>query len=141
MKILKALVLVILVFFSTSCAEHHVIKSDAPCFVPYKDYLYKTCKDFNFSVDSKAYKIKKGFVTDFSSIPKIFWSIYSPHQSNTVRSAIIHDYLYTKRARVDRRYADSVFYNSLLKDKVSNSQSYLFWASVRIFGKSSYHVK
>lgn len=127
--------------FLTACVPRHLLQAGDPCFVPYKNFSFKLCKDFPFKVDGKNYKIPKGFITDFASIPRIFWNIYSPHQANTIKSAIIHDYLYTNAANVQRSYADDVFYNELLQDDVNIGQAILFWVSVRIFGSSSYHKR
>jgi len=37
--------------------------------------------------------LPKGFVTDFASIPRVFWSVL-PRDGDYVYAAVIHDYLY-----------------------------------------------
>jgi hypothetical protein len=48
-----------------------------------------------------------GFVTDFASIPRAFWSILRPDGTYTY-PAIVHDYLYWTQIR-PREVADKIF--------------------------------
>jgi hypothetical protein len=60
----------------------------------------------NFWID-----IPAGFVTDFASVPQIFWSIIPPTGTKT-RAAVIHDYLYTAHPQ-GRPWADKVFLEAM----------------------------
>jgi hypothetical protein len=53
-----------------------------------------------------AVTVPKGFVTDFASIPRVFWSVLRPDGDYTY-PAIIHDYLYW-RQDTTREVADNI---------------------------------
>jgi Protein of unknown function (DUF1353) len=52
-------------------------------------------------------RVPPGFVTDLTSIPRIFWSLIDP-SGNYSHAAVIHDYLYWEQF-TDRSTADLVF--------------------------------
>ena len=51
--------------------------------------------------------VPDGFVTDFASVPRLFWSFVSPTGRHS-RAAVVHDYLYTQ-TEVSQVVADAVF--------------------------------
>lgn len=55
--------------------------------------------------------IPYGFVTDFASVPKLFWSAISPI-GKTKLASLIHDYIYVTQI-YDRDFADKEFYKWL----------------------------
>lgn len=55
----------------------------------------------------KPVEVPKGFVTDFASIPRIFWSAVEP-SGEYAFAAVIHDYVYWKQDR-PRSEADAIF--------------------------------
>ena len=99
--------------------------------------------------------VKKGFVTDLASTPKIMWNIIAPW--DIARAAIIHDFLYKRirqyRAgrnsglgtenkeivRTAKKAADDVFLMGM-KDadpSVSTWKIYSAYYAVRMFGRWS----
>ena len=59
--------------------------------------------------------VPSGFVTDFASIPRLFWNLFPPTGSYG-KAAVIHDWLYQKRIVrngcyrfVERAEADAIF--------------------------------
>jgi len=92
--------------------------------------------------------IPKGFITNFASIPRLFWSIYPPlgygKGFNYAKSAMLHDFLYTSNAknsagqRYTRKEADEIFLESMLAVGVYRFNAYLFWICVRLFGRKNY---
>ncbi len=42
-----------------------------------------------------AFKIPKGFKTDFASIPRIFWTFIAPEDQSILIPSIIHDFVYS----------------------------------------------
>lgn len=77
--------------------------------------------------------VPQGFVSNGTSIPRILWSIWPPHDYY-VKAAILHDYLYN-RGIGTRKEADKVFYEAL---KVLGTPTWLskcFYWGVRLFGK------
>jgi hypothetical protein len=44
--------------------------------------------------------VPKGFETDFASVPRVFWTIIPPDGKYT-KAAVVHDYLYNKRGKLE----------------------------------------
>ena len=99
--------------------------------------------------------VKKGFVTDLASTPKIMWNIIAPW--DIARAAIIHDFLYKRirqyragrnsglgtenqeTVRTAKKAADDVFLMGM-KDadpSVSTWKIYSAYYAVRMFGRWS----
>ncbi len=99
--------------------------------------------------------VKKGFVTDLASTPKIMWNIIAPW--DIARAAIIHDFLYKRirqyradrnsglgienqeTVRIARKAADDTFLMGM-KDadpSVSTWKIYSAYYAVRMFGRWS----
>jgi hypothetical protein len=77
--------------------------------------FYKVTAPFNYAVgypDGKTIvHVPAGFITDFASIPQIFWNIIPP-TGFYGKAAVIHDFLY-KTANINgmtivQKYADDV---------------------------------
>jgi hypothetical protein len=60
-------------------------------------YTFKVYSPFEYHVgkypSNEIIKVPVGFVTDFASIPRAFWSILPPID-NYAKAAVIHDWLY-----------------------------------------------
>lgn len=54
----------------------------------------------------EAVTVPKGFIMDFGSIPRIFWSVLRPGE--LAYAAVVHDYLYWTQTR-SREEADNIF--------------------------------
>lgn len=88
--------------------------------------------------------IPQGYVTDFASIPRIFWTIFSPYGRNT-NPSILHDYCYTSKVMSNlvgdqegRKLADELFYNNMLAEGVPKLGAKIMFLAVRYFGKGHY---
>lgn len=73
-----------------------------------------------------------GFVTDFASIPRAFWSLLRPDAQYTY-PAIIHDYLYWDQS-VSRREADNVFKAVMEDFKIKPVTIATIYSGVRMGG-------
>jgi len=80
--------------------------------------------------------IKEGFVTDFASIPRVFWNIVSPYDKHA-KAAVIHDYLYKTR-ELPRRICDEIFLEAMEVLGVSWWKRNLMYYIVRVLGKKHY---
>jgi hypothetical protein len=84
--------------------------------------------------------IQKGFKTDLTTVPQIFWSIFPPigtkHEQYGT-PAILHDYLYSNKI-FDRKTCDLVFLQAMKQEKCNLFTRYLFYFAVRIFGGKHY---
>ena len=88
--------------------------------------------------------IPQYFITDFASIPRVFWVIFSPYGKAT-QASVLHDYMYSSTtlsgwfgSNASRYVADRMFYNNMLASGVPKVQAYLMYKCVRIFGGSRY---
>lgn len=94
--------------------------------------------------------IPEGYVTDFSSVPRILWNIIPSH-GLSMTSSVLHDYMYTSRplqdrfnlgpkARVDveRYIADRIFLENLQTSGMKKWQSWLMYLAVRLFGRKKF---
>jgi hypothetical protein len=88
-----------------------------------------------FSVKVKSgrvIEVPQGFVTDFASVPRIFWRIIPPWGEYSP-AAVVHDWLYTK-AECTRKEADDIFLELMARLGVPLVvRTAMYWA-VRIGG-------
>lgn len=97
-------------------------------FVIYKNYKH-TLSNNNTII------IPKGYITDFASIPRIFWVIFPPHFYSYRKASIIHDYLYTeKELTITRKEADKEFKLLLKQNQAWFITQFIFYTYVRLFG-------
>jgi hypothetical protein len=78
-----------------------------------------------------------GFVTDFASIPRIFWSILPPDGKYTY-PAILHDYLYWTQTRT-KEVADNILKFGMEEFSVGTVTSMAIYNAVRAFGGSAWN--
>lgn len=104
----------------------------------WRDWIYWTLlKDYSFDVwyegSSEKMVVPKWFMFEGASIPRIFRTLVGhPMTIKVLRAALIHDWLYiTKKS--SRKYADDVFYESMIISWVSKRKALLFYYMVRIF--------
>ncbi len=113
---------------------------DIHCLEIYPCSKSKFCilEDFEYPMRKRVIFVKKGFITNLASIPRIFWMIYPPFGLYTL-AAIIHDFLYSKMGAVQvhsRKEADDIFLEIMKETGVSWHTRILFYIAVRLFGKS-----
>lgn len=77
-------------------------------------------------------RVPVGFVTDFASIPRIFWSLLRPDGIYSY-AAIIHDYLYWEQ-HVSRDTADDVFKFCMEDFRIEPSIVATVYGAVRLGG-------
>ena len=80
--------------------------------------------------------IPKGFLTDFASIPKLFWSILgSPATTKARKAAVCHDFLYQQGSSYGTREdADNAFLYLMTEDNVGIIKRYSMYYAVRLGG-------
>lgn len=80
--------------------------------------------------------VPAGYVTDFASIPRLFWRL-EPPLGPAGKAAVVHDYLYSTRGlagRYTRAAADGIFREAMGVLKVPAWKRSLMWAAVRVGG-------
>ncbi|MEM7429183.1 MAG: trypsin-like serine protease [Pseudomonadota bacterium] len=80
--------------------------------------------------------VPAGFVTDFASIPRIFWSLLRPDGEYTY-PAIIHDYLYWTQT-TSREAADEIFKIAMEDFGIDAAKILSIYAAVRAGGRSAW---
>lgn len=84
--------------------------------------------------------VDEGFITDFASIPRIFWSVIGHPAGKYAQAAVLHDYMY-KTGEFSRSRADFIFRESMQVLGVSRFKTWVLWAGVRIGGFLAYHER
>ena len=78
--------------------------------------------------------VSKGFVTDFASVPRLFWLVF-PKWGKYGNAAVIHDWLYWEQSdKRDRKTADSIFLEAMEVLEVSRWKRKVMYDAVRLFG-------
>lgn len=94
-------------------------------------------RSFTYHVGSKYNKniisVPAGFVTDFASIPWIFWT-FLPYWGKYGKAAVIHDYLYQTH-KVSRHMADLIFYEAMVVGKTPKWKARIMYLAVRCWGR------
>ena len=81
-------------------------------------------------------RVPVGFVTDFASVPRLFWSLLRPDGEYSY-AAVIHDYLYWEQP-CDRILADEIFKLCMEEFKIGGATVASIYAAVRIGGASAW---
>ena len=124
---------------------------------------YEILEDFEYYRDKNKeakISIKKGFITNFASVPRIFWSIFPPFGKYT-KCAVLHDRLceaylnkeswdslYAKgpldlrdKSLVTRKEADFIFLESMKAIKIHSFTAYTLYFCVRGYAVVKYGFK
>jgi hypothetical protein len=83
-----------------------------------------------------AVTVPTGFVTDFASIPQIFWSILRP-DGDYAYAAAIHDWLYWDQAR-PRHVADQIFALAMQDFRIDAPTLRTLYNAVWVFGGTAW---
>lgn len=92
--------------------------------------------EYQVGTSDKVITIPAGFVTDYASIPRPLWSLYSPHDQYS-RAAIVHDYLYWAQL-CTREQSDNLFLIAMKESKVPETTRNAVYLGVRGRGSSSW---
>lgn len=117
-------------------------------FVPFRDYDYVYLAEpliwqsdlghqWNFRGIEQVVAVEN-FVTDLTSVPRIFWALIPPHGPYAY-GAVIHDYLYWHQShngiKIDRKTADQIFKLAMDDMNVPDLKTETIYRAVRWFGK------
>lgn len=86
--------------------------------------------------DGTLITVPEGRETDFASVPRLFWNVFSPWGVYGPAS-IIHDELYWTQV-VDRARADAIFLEAMTVLNVSPITRQILYRSVRFWGESAW---
>jgi len=91
------------------------------------------------SKDGERFEVPAGFVTDYASIPSIFWNIpgFDPYGPAKF-PAVLHDWLYSLRGGEPhgkrRAQCDALFLEAMQSVGVGWLHRRIIWAAVRLCG-------
>lgn len=85
--------------------------------------------------------VPTGFVTDFASIPRLFWRVTGhPIDKHHRYAALLHDYLYSVGGdEDDRKYADKLYRRMLEASGMGWWSAWMEYKVLRWFGKSHFN--
>jgi len=72
--------------------------------------MWRLAAEFRY-IGSKIIDVPVGFITDGASVPRVFWSLFSPTGSY-LKAAVIHDYLYVNQL-FSRKTTDAIFLEAM----------------------------
>lgn len=98
---------------------------------------WKLLDNLDYAGNQQVFSIPRGFVTNFASVPQIFWSMIAPWGRH-MKPAVMHDYFY-RTAIVSRLDADRLFYRMMKQLGVSWWKRQVIYRAVRLFGATYYH--
>lgn len=107
----------------------------------FADRMYYLTKEIAWSPNpgqqAPPVQVPVGFVTDFASIPRLFWSLL-PTDGLYTYPAIIHDYLYWYQP-VSREKADLIFRYAMEDFKINSATINTLYAGVRVGGGTAWN--
>jgi len=77
--------------------------------------------------------IRKGFKTNFASVPRFLWWMFPPYHPDYGKAAVIHDYLWGLQ-EYSKRYCDAVFYDAMICLGCSPSKAEALYQAVNLCG-------
>lgn len=93
-------------------------------------------KEFGYDVGQEGsgdtINVPIGFITDFASVPRLFWSVF-PKWGKHGNAAVIHDYLYWTQKR-NKKESDKIFLEAMAVLKVPKWKRYCMYWAVKYFG-------
>lgn len=81
--------------------------------------------------------VPQWYVTDFASVPQIFWNIIPPMDQRIAWIAPAHDRCYETH-ELSRSDADDLLYWGMIASKAGKRLAYAAWSAVRLCGASAY---
>lgn len=78
--------------------------------------------------------VPKNYISDWSSIPRLFWFIYPPNYSEARRPAIVHDYICSHMEnKIDCGVSADIFKEFLVMEGASKTSVFFFYNAVRFY--------
>lgn len=93
---------------------------------------WKTENILRYKGNRETFTVPKGTITDFASIPRIFWNLIPP-TGTYAAAAVLHDYLYATGI-VSRKDADGIFRRAMKSSGTKTYLRLLMWFGCRAGG-------
>lgn len=98
---------------------------------------FEVMKPFAYEHDNDLIIVPNGYITDFASIPKLFWRVVGHPVGKHGKAAVIHDYLYSSHL-YSKKESDRIFYDAMRISGVSWWKRSIMYNTVRWFGKKAW---
>lgn len=99
--------------------------------------MFKLIESFEYHVGNEnsleIIIVPEGFITDFASIPRLFWTLIGSPAGEYGKAAVIHDYLYSTQ-QYSRKKSDFIFYEAMGVLNVSTWKRWIMYKYVRFLG-------
>lgn len=107
--------------------------------------MYQNIRTHEFTVNGKIEKVKKGFVYDGASVPRIVWTFMPPDGLHR-EGALIHDWCYVhhgvlKNITITKEDSDKLFYEYMIEDGVGKYRAWIAYKAVSLFGHDAWNSK
>lgn len=99
--------------------------------------LYMLQVPFVAEINGKEFTIPAGFVFDFASIPRIFWSFFLPDDPQYAAAALLHDWAYSGEWW-PRDFNDRLFLAAMKFTRVPVWKRGCMYSAVRVGGGFTY---
>ena len=99
---------------------------------------WKLVESWKLKVGKKQVTVRKGFVTDFASIPRFAWWFSAPATGLQRKPAVLHDWHYYK-GKISRKEADTIFLKYMEQEGKSFIKRHIMYYAVRFFGKAYFN--
>ena len=109
----------------------------------FADPIYFTTKEFGWDPDPgqeheyAPVRVPVGFVTDFASVPRLFWSLFRP-DGLYAYAAVVHDFLYWEQP-IAKEKADNIFKFLMQDFKIAESSIFALYNAVRFGGAKAWN--
>jgi hypothetical protein len=110
--------------------ELEEVRASKRCFKEAAWDEWRTTQPLEFDGYNHEFKVVSDFPTDLVSVPNIF-SWFIPRAGRYARAAVLHDYLWRRPMRINRRDADRRFRRQMELDGVGMLRRWIMWAAVR----------
>jgi hypothetical protein len=80
----------------------------------------------------KYIEVPEGYVTDFASVPRVFWPIIAPW-GRYGKASVLHDYLYNEKS-LSRKEADKIFLQGMKVLGTKSWRRFCIYYAVKLFG-------
>lgn len=105
------------------------------------DRMYYLTKDLSWSATGSSaplgrITVPSGFVTDFASVPRVFWSVLPP-DGDYVAAAVVHDWLYWDQTTT-REAADQALRDAMVELQIPSAAVWAVYNGVNLFGSSAW---
>jgi len=98
--------------------------------------LWKVFEPFEYHVGSypsnEVITVPVGYITDFASVPRVFWPLISPID-NHAKAGALHDFLYTE-GKHTRKECDKIFKEALIVLETKPWKVWCMYKFCRWFG-------